>query len=258
MTAPEASSEAAVALLDAIWDTTDDGMLSLDGTGHITGCNRSAERVFGFADAEIVGRPVTALFPSHLRDESEAMLARIMGGDAVHRFETEMQRKDGMPLPISLSAAPVRGSAGEVVAALLIARDITERQLAQAALAEIEARLREREALARVGGWLWDVRTGAFQWSDEQHRIHGVDPLDFDGTLEAHLACVHDDDRGRVRSAMEHSVASGATFDAEYRIVRQDGEVRWVYARAAPTIGSAGTVVGLRGIGQDITDHRPS
>ena len=74
------------------------------------------------------------------------------------------------------------------VAAVLIGRDITEQRLAQASLAEVEARVRESEALANVGSWLWDLRTGTVQWSDEFHRIHGVDPLDFDGTLEAHLA----------------------------------------------------------------------
>ena len=47
--------------------------------------------------------------------------------------------------------------------------------------------MEEGEALAHIGSWLWDLRTGAVQWSAEFHRIHGVDPLDFDGTFESHL-----------------------------------------------------------------------
>ena len=78
-----------------------------------------------------------------------------------------------------------------------VARDITEQRLAQAALAETEARLREAEALAHVGRWLWDVGSGAVQWSEELHRIHGIDPRDFDGTLEAHLVpCIPMTSRG--------------------------------------------------------------
>ena len=92
------------------------------------------------------------------------------------------------------------------------------------------------------------------QWSDELHRIHGVDPLEFAGTLDAHLGCAHPDDRARIRDAMEAAVRSAQPFEDEYRIVRPDGEERWIYLRAEPTLGSAGVVVGLRGIGQDVTD----
>jgi PAS domain-containing protein len=88
------------------------------------------------------------------------------------------------------------------VGAVVIARDVTEQHLAQATLAEIDARMEEGEALAHIGSWLWDLRTGAVQWSAEFHRIHGVDPLDFDGTFESHLGLIHPEDRDRVRAAM--------------------------------------------------------
>ena len=84
-------------------------------------------------------------------------------------------------------------------------------------------------------------RTGAVQWSDEFHRIHGVDPLDFDGTFESHIGTVHPEDQDRVRGGIEESVASGRPFEDEYRIVRPDREIRIVHARAQPTVGSAGS-----------------
>jgi PAS domain-containing protein len=58
-----------------------------------------------------------------------------------------------------------------------------------------------------------------------------------------------------VRSIIDHSVHTGRAFDHEYRVVRPDRAVRWLHTRAEPTIDSAGTVVGLRGIGQDVTDR---
>jgi PAS domain S-box-containing protein len=242
-----------LALLEAFLDTSNDAVFSLDLEGRVTSWNRSAERIFGYLEAEIVGENLVTLFPSHLRPEVAVELASVSAGDAVNHFETEIQRKDGMPTPISLSARPVLDTDGNPVASAAIARDITEQRLAQATLAEIEARAREGEALAHVGGWLWDVRTGAVQWTDELHRIHGIDPLDFDGTFEGHIASVHHEDRQRVRAAMEACVASGSPFELEYRILGPDGDVRWLYARGAPTIGSAGTVVGLRGISQEET-----
>ena len=143
---------------------------------------------------------------------------------------------------------------GVTVAAAVIAKDVTEQRLAQASLAEVEARLGEGESLAHVGSWLWDLRTGTTQWSSEFHRIHGVDPLDFDGTFEFHLSVIHPADRSAIREAMETSVESGLPFESEYRVVRPDHQVRVLHVRAHPTIGSAGTAVGLRGIGQDVTE----
>lgn len=245
-----------LAILEAFVETSEDAVFSHDAAGRITSWNRSSERIFGYPKEEIIGQESTVLFPDHLRDEAKQVFDTVAAGDRVDRFETEIQRKDGMPIPISLSLCPLLQSAGALTASVLIARDVTEQRLAQATLAEIETRVREGEALAHVGSWLWDIRTGAVQWTDELHRIHGIDPLDFEGTLDAHLDQVHAADQPRVRARLQEAVTSGRPFEDEYRVIRPDGELRWVYARAEPTVGSAGDVVGLRGIGQDVTDRR--
>jgi len=69
------------------------------------------------------------------------------------------------------------------------------------------------------------------------------------------MACIHPEDRDRIRAGMEQAVASGRRFEDEYRVVRRDGAIGVVYARAEPMVGSAEVVVGLRGIGQDVTDR---
>jgi PAS domain S-box-containing protein len=178
-----------------------------------------------------------------------------MAGERIHHFESEIVRDDGMPVPVWLSLCPIFDASDTAVAAAVIARDVTEQRLAQASLAEVESRLEEGEAMAHVGSWLWDLRTGAVQWSGEFHRIHGVDPLEFDGTFEFHLGRIHPADRDDVRAAMERSVESGTPFEGEYRVIRPDEEIRQLRVRAQPTIGSAGKSVGLRGIGQDVTER---
>jgi PAS domain S-box-containing protein len=253
---PEAEGPSPDAVLKAFAQASDDAMLSLDRRGRITSSNHAAERFFGYGASEILGNSSADLFPEHVRADVERVFAQVAAGDWVYHFETEILRKDGMPMPISLSMCPVyEDDHDRPVASIVIARDITEQRLTQATLAEIEARVRESEALAHVGSWLWDVRTGVVQWSDEFHRIHGIDPLDFDGTVEAHLASIHPEDRDRVHAKLEAAVASGKPFEDEYRVVRPDQEVRYIRARAQPTVGSAGTVAGLRGIGQDVSDR---
>lgn len=239
----------------ALVDTTDDAVVGTDQHGLITTWNRSAERVSGYRAREVVGRRAIELFPSHLQDELTMLIAGVAEGERISRFETEIQRKDGLQVPISMSLCPVFDESRQLIAMVAVARDITEQRLAQARLAEIEERIRESEALAHVGSWLWDVRTDTMQWSDEFHRIHGVDPLDFGGTLEAHLCLVHPGDRARVHLAMQEAVVTNRPFEDEYRVVRPDRGERRLQARAQPMLDSAGAVVGLRGIGQDVTDR---
>jgi PAS domain S-box-containing protein len=243
------------ALLAAVLEIVDDAVISCDDRGAITSWNHAANRCFGYAASEVLGSASSRLFPGHLRDEIQSVFEVATSGGRVDHVETEILRKDGMPMPVSISACSVTvGSVSPTT--VLVVRDVTEQALAQATLAELELRVRESEALAKVGSWLWDLRSGVVQWSDEFYRIHGVDPLIFDGTLDGHFAAIHADDRDRIRAAIASSVASARPFEGRYRIVRPGGEVRHLHARAHPTIGSDGTVLGLRGIAQDVTDRR--
>jgi PAS domain S-box-containing protein len=241
------------ALLDAVIEMCDDAIFTCDVKGEVTSWSVAAERLFGRPAESVRGSPFDILFPAHLCDEVQGVIANVRKGDRVRHFETEVQRPDGMPLPVSLSMCPVSGAGAIPVGVLVIARDVTEQHLVQATLGEIDARMEEGEALAHIGSWLWDLRTGAVQWSAEFHRIHGVDPLDFDGTFESHLGLIHPEDRDRIQAAMVESVESGRPFNGEYRVVRPDKEIHVIQVRAQPAVGSTGKAVGLRGIGQDVT-----
>ena len=69
--------------------------------------NRSAERIFGHHADDVVGRPLIGLFPTHVRPTSRRCVEAVLGGDRVDHIETEIERADGMPVPISLSLRPV-------------------------------------------------------------------------------------------------------------------------------------------------------
>jgi PAS domain S-box-containing protein len=243
------------ALLEAIIEMSDDAIFTCDLEGRITSWSATAERLFGRAEEGVYEGPLEVLFPHHLSRDVRAVVATAVAGDRIRHFETEVVRPDGMPLPVSLSIRSFSGGNDVPLGLVVIARDVTEQRVAQAALGEVDARLKEGEALAHIGSWLWDVRTGAVQWSAEFHRIHAVDPLDFDGTFDSYLELIHPEDRDLMRQAMTESVEYGRQFNGEYRVIRSDQEVHVVQVRAQPAFGSAGKAVGLRGIGQDVTEH---
>ena len=242
-------------LLGTIIDLTDDAVLTCDPEARVTYVSENAERLFGRPPQDVLHRQITVLFPPHLSAEVHGVLCTVIAGERVRHFETEIVRPDGLPIPVSLSLAPLVDARSGIVGSVVVARDVTEQHLAQATLAEIDARLEEAEALSHMGSWLWDVRTGVVQWSAEFHRIHGIDPLDFAGTFEFYLDRINPDDRARVRAAMTESVEESRPLDLEYPVVHSDQKTHLIWVHANPTLGSDGKAVGLRGIGQDVTDQ---
>ena len=127
--------------LAAIVDSSHDAIVSKDLNGHITTWNRGAERLFGYAASEMIGRSITTLFPPDRHHEEVRILDRIRRGERVDPYETLRQRGDGSLVDVSVSVSPVRNAAGEVIGASKIARDITERKRTEADLAERQAQL---------------------------------------------------------------------------------------------------------------------
>jgi PAS domain S-box-containing protein len=252
-TAPVDAERAAA--IEALVDASHDAMLAFDAAGTVTLCNVAATRLFRQDADELVGRPWTTLFPRAQHHPMRVAMAAVAAGDRIDWHETEVAHGDGMAVAVALSLRSVVDGPRGVIGTVAVVRDITEQRLAQEMLAEAEARLHEGEALAHVGRWLWDVGTGEVQWSDGYHRIHGVDPLDFDGTFAAHLAPVHPRDRSRVRAGLTDVAGTGRALEIDYRVVRTDGEVRRISARAEPTFDGDGAVVGVRGIGRDVTGN---
>ncbi len=111
--------------LAAIVDSSEDAIISKDVNGIIQTWNRAAERLFGFAESEVIGKSIRILIPRERWSEEDDVLRRIRAGDRVEHFETVRQRKDGTLVSISLTISPIRNSQGEIIGASKIARDVS-------------------------------------------------------------------------------------------------------------------------------------
>jgi PAS domain S-box-containing protein len=247
--------EADLGYLAAVTESCNDAVFSQDRDGLIIGWNPAAELLFGYRAEEVAGWRSTRLLAEDRWPDYEVVLRRVLAGEVHGHVETEIRRRDRVVVPVVLTVAPIRGGRGSAIGASVIARDLTEQKLALAALAESESRLREGESLAHVGGWVLDRATASVQWSEELHRMHGIEPVQFDGTLAGHVALAHPDDRAGLEGALARAIAEGEAVETEYRIVRPDGQVRLLNARAEPVIDDHGTLLGLRGIAQDVTER---
>ncbi len=124
-------AEKAAQQLAAIVESSEDAILTKDLDGIIISWNQGAERLFGYAGEEVIGKSIAILIPMDRLDEEPIILSRIRQGERVDHYETVRRRKDGSLVEISLTVSPVRNAAGEIVGASKIARDITERRRAQ-------------------------------------------------------------------------------------------------------------------------------
>ncbi len=146
------SADAELAQLAAIVESSDDAIVAKTLEGTITSWNPAAERIYGYTQAEAVGRHIRIICPTREQeDEVARIMARVAAGESADHFETIRRRKDGVVIDVSVTISPIRDRRGEVTGASTVGRDITERKRAADTLAEAEERFRGAFEEAPIG-----------------------------------------------------------------------------------------------------------
>jgi PAS domain S-box-containing protein len=115
----------------AVVSSSSDAILTKSAQGIITSWNAAAERLYGYAAVEAIGRPISILVPARRRGEERQILRRVFAGEQLSHYETERVRKDGREVVVSLSVSPVCDEEGRVVEAAVIARDVSAMRRAE-------------------------------------------------------------------------------------------------------------------------------
>jgi two-component system sensor histidine kinase UhpB len=139
-----------------------------------------------------------------------------------------------------------------------VATDITERKRTEQALREQRTLLAEAQNLAGLGCWEWDAASGRVTWSDELYRIYGVERERFTPSYEGYLERVHPDDREQTRSTLARALMDERGFTFDERIVRPDGEVRYLRSRGDVVRDEKGRSLKMLGACLDITEQKNS
>jgi PAS domain S-box-containing protein len=147
------------ARLASIVECSDDAIASKNLDGIITSWNPGAERLFGYAAHEALGKPMAMLIPPERATEEPTILARIARGETTDHFETVRIGKDGRKIDVSVTISPIRDRQGRIVGASKIARDTTDRKLAEARVQAQLARLNLLQQITRAIGERQDIQS---------------------------------------------------------------------------------------------------
>jgi PAS domain S-box-containing protein len=237
----------------AVVDHATDALFVHGDQGRIIDVNQQACESLGYTRDELLGMSPTEFDPDVTPEFLAALGPKIRAGGTV-AFDSRHRRKDGTLFPVEVRLRSF--VLGERTLAVALARDISERKRAEQALRASEERFRElAETIAEVF-WVTNAEKSAMLYiSPAYERIWGRTCQSLYDAPQSWLDAIHPDDRARVLDAALTKQEAGL-YDEEYRIVRPDGEARWIRDVAFPVRDATGRVARVVGVARDITDRR--
>jgi PAS domain S-box-containing protein len=208
---------------------TVDAIICIDANQRIVLFNNGAEKSFGFAASEIIGRPLEVLIPSRFHARHAQHVATLAGGPPVARHMGERQaiyalRKSGEEFPAEATISKILLEDGSSVLTVVL-RDVSERFNAEARRKQDAEKLRRALSAGRLGGFEQDIATGDMLLFGDTPGILGLPGPECG--LAAFLDLVDADDRANLSEALSRVTTTGS-FELEYRIRRPDRALAWI------------------------------
>ncbi len=219
--------------------------------------NAAFSRVTGRSEREILGRSILAVMTESAPGIPAEVLAQALSGEVSMRSDIRLFTKDHRVLAAEIDLVPVRNPARSMTHWVAVMRDMTEKQSA-----DVRARMNEEryQMLARSTHdvvWDWDVRSDLLSWNENFRQLAGDPEAPLADRLTSWSSRLHPDDHDRVLEGFHDAIAgAGETWSAEYRFLRDDGDIRYVFDRGFISRDETGR--GLRIVGSivDITAQK--
>lgn len=235
-----------------LFDFTSDSIFLLDSEGGILDVNATAVDHYGYSQEEFKNMTVKNLVAPDLVFRVDEQVRQVLDGGAM--FLSRNLKKNGTEMQIEVHARPVIIAGRKSM--LAVVRDITERKGMEEKLRRSEESLARAQRIAHMGNVDWNLVSGRIVGSDEAFRIFGLTSGQFDGTFDAFLDRVHPEDLEMVRKAVEDVLKGKHVDSLEHRIVRPDGDVRYVSESAQISFDESGNPARMVVTILDITERR--
>ena len=241
------------AKLAAIVESASNAIVSQDLSGVVTSWNRAAERIFGFTADEALGQRLDDLIvPDALKEDKAHRDALIRQGEPdSSQYSTVRRRKDGELIDVAVNASLIRAADGKLAGTAKTFSDVTEENRAA-------ARFRMALDAAGIAIWVWNPASNELFWDDRMLELYGA-PHSLRETrlfYEFWASHVHPEDRPQVEDKLQQLLAGTGAYDPVFRIIRDDGEMRWIKASAILESDFTGRPLQMVGTNLDITAEK--
>ncbi len=238
-----------------------DAVIASDASGRITFMNAVAEKLTGWTFHEASMLPVTDVFNiinEFSRQKVDDPVAKVLKlgvivGLANH---TILIRRDGTEVAIDDSGAPIKDPDGNTSGVVLVFRDMTERKQAEEKLQQANERLDLAQRASGAGVWDWDIEIGHIEWSPELFDLLGLDTQKDIASFEKWNSVLHPEDLEIANFRIDQALKEHANLNSEYRIIRPDGQIRWINALGHGTYDDQGRPIRMIGTCIDITGRK--
>ena len=248
-------AEESMAQLSAIVESSMDSIVGITLDGRISSWNRSSAQLYGYEAAEVVGGAADLIVAGHERSRLAELLAQVGRGEHVYVPAIDAARADGSTFELSLSVSPVYDSAGDLVGASSIGRDITERR-------QLERDRRLAEERCRLGFERGAIGMVMFDPDGTVTRVNAA-LCTLLGRREKELVganaegFIHPDDVAGRRELLGELLAGTRNhYRAERRLLRADAEIIWALVDVTAVRDENGAVAYVFGQLQDITARK--
>ena len=253
------AAQRAQARLAAIVEFSGDAIITKNLNSIIQTWNIGAERLFGYTAEEVIGKPVTIIFPAERLNEEDAILEKLRRGQAVERLETVRVAKDGRKIPVSVSISPLKDAEGNVTGASKIIHDVTD------IVAAREALIREKELLATTlasigdGVIVTDTQSRVTFLNPEAERLTGWANSNAEGRpLSVVFRIVNERTRRVAENPVDKALRLGTVVGLANHtmLLREDGAEFLIDDSAAPIRNNDGSLFGVVLVFRDVTEQR--
>ena len=239
----------------SVFENSAIGVALTDLNGHFLATNPVYQKIVGFSGEELRELSFLEITQEEYREANWTLIAELLEGKRQQfQIEKQYRRKDGSLIWVRNSVSLVPGSESVPRFIMALSDDITDRKRAEEALRRSEVYLAEGQRLAHTGSWAYNPSGFFDHWSQELFRIYGFDPAKGAPTLAEYLSAVHPQDREFMAGTIEKMVAQGIGCDVKKRILRPDGELRYVRCVGVPIFDN-GTLKSLVGTAIDVTEQ---
>jgi two-component system cell cycle sensor histidine kinase/response regulator CckA len=241
---------AANAQLRAIIETSEDPIIGTDSAHAITMWNGAAERVFGYTAREAIGRKTIWLVPRDRAQEESELLQRVTEGETITHFETVRMRRDGVPVPVSLTLSPVYDPHGRFSGICTIARETAERHRLEAGNAHLASIVESSEDAVVSKDLNGVIQT----WNVGAQRVYGYDAQE---AIGRNIAFLLPPGRANEEQEILATLRRGERVEHfETKRLRKDGQVIDVSLGISPIRDSAGRIIGASHVARDVTERK--